>query len=94
MLNIKEKIAKEAVKLYFEGLEVNNAISLAKELYGYKERKEMVFYQVLRNGQLVNNAIFESYLKAADFVDKLVTENEQMYVKFEIRQLEVVKSGK
>lgn len=94
MLNIKEKIAKEAVRLYFEGLEVNNALALAKELYEYKECEEMVFYQILRNGQPVNGEIFESYLKAANVVDKLITDNDQMYVKFEIRKLEVVGNGK
>ena len=49
MLNkLKLKIAREAVKLHFEALEINNAIELAKELYGYKEEGKMVFYQVLK----------------------------------------------
>ena len=95
MLNkLKLKIAREAVKLHFEGLEINNAIELAKELYGYKEEGKMVFYQVLKNGQPVSENIFESYIKAADLVDKLMVDNDQMYVKFEIKRLEVVLNGK
>ena len=53
----------------------------------------MKFYQVLRNGAPVNDFIFESYIKAANLVDKLMNENDQIYVKFEIKALEVKVNG-
>lgn len=90
---LKLKIAKEAVKLYFEGLGASESIEYAKELYGYKEDGKMKFYQVLRNGAPVNDFIFESYIKAANLVDKLMNENDQIYVKFEIKALEVTGNG-